>query len=106
VEIGYDGFARNSFQKSAISDLWVRFRVEITTVQEYSDFVRKIGAYMASLGVTYRSNEFVDADLTLGEDHFENIRGLITSARKQGHDGIQIRLTPESFTRLSFGCVF
>jgi hypothetical protein len=40
-EIGYDGFARNSFQKSVIPDLSIRFRVKITTVQEYSDFVRK-----------------------------------------------------------------
>jgi hypothetical protein len=59
-----------------------------------------LGAYMASLGATYRSNEFVDADLTFGGDHFENIRALIKSARTQGHDGIEIRLTPESFSAM------
>lgn len=59
-----------------------------------------LGAYMAALGATYRSNEFVDESLALGEDHFENIRALIRSARKQGHDGIEIRLTPESFSAI------
>ena len=39
-----------------------------------------LGAYLASLGATYRSNEFVDADLTRGGDHFDNIRALIKSA--------------------------
>ena len=56
---------------------------------------------MAALGATYGgSNEFVDAELTLGEEHFENIRALINSARKQGHHGIEIRLTPESFSAI------
>ena len=41
LEFGYDGFARNSFQKSAIHNLWKRFKVQITTVEEYSDFVSK-----------------------------------------------------------------
>lgn len=59
-----------------------------------------LGAYMAALGATCRSNEFVDDSLALAEDHFENIRALIRSARKQGHDGIEIRLTPESFSAI------
>lgn len=41
AELGYDGFGRNSFQKSAIPDLWRRLKVQIATVQEYDDFVRK-----------------------------------------------------------------
>ena len=67
-------------------------------VRKRASLMHPLGAYMASLGATYRSNEFVDAELTLGGDHFENIRALIESARKQGHDGIEIRLTPESFS--------
>jgi hypothetical protein len=56
---------------------------------------------MVALGATYGgSNEFVDPNLKLGEEHFENIRALIKSARKQGHDGIEIRLTPESFSAI------
>lgn len=59
-----------------------------------------LGTYMADRGATCRSNEFVDPALTLNEDHFENIRRLIASARKQGHDGIEIRLTPESVSAI------
>jgi hypothetical protein len=59
-----------------------------------------LGTYMAARGATCSSNEFVDPALTLGEDHFENIRTLIASARKQGHDGIDIRLTPESLSAI------
>lgn len=40
-EFGYDGFARNSFQKSVVPDLWKRLKIQIATVQEYEDFVRK-----------------------------------------------------------------
>jgi len=41
ADFGYDGFARNSFRKSVVPDLWKRFKVQITTVQDYDDFVRK-----------------------------------------------------------------
>jgi hypothetical protein len=41
TEFGYDGFSRNSFQKSTVPDLWRRFKVQITTVEEYGDFIRK-----------------------------------------------------------------
>ena len=57
---------------------------------------------MVARGATHRSNEFVDADLSLGEDHFENIRMIVffRSALKQGHDGVEIRLTPDSLSAI------
>ena len=56
-----------------------------------------IGAWFIAQGATYGgSNRFVDADLRLGENHFENVLMIIRSARKQGHQGVEIRLTPES----------
>ena len=56
-----------------------------------------IGAWFVAQGATYGgSNRFVDADLRLGEDHFENVLMIIRSARKQGHHGVEIRLTSES----------
>jgi len=59
-----------------------------------------IGAWLAALGATYVSSEFVDAELSLGEDHFENIRMIVRSSRKQGHDGVEIRLTPDSLSAI------
>jgi hypothetical protein len=41
AEVGYGGFGWNSFHKSEVPDLWRRFKVQITTVQEYDDFVGK-----------------------------------------------------------------
>jgi len=43
----------------------------------------------------------VDPDLRLGEDHVENILMIIRSARKQGHPGVEIRLTPESLSAVA-----
>ena len=40
-EFGCDGFVRNSFQKSALPDLWKRFRVQITSLKEYAAFICK-----------------------------------------------------------------
>lgn len=40
-EFKYDGFAWNSFQKSVIGDLSVRFRVRIANIAEYECFVRQ-----------------------------------------------------------------
>jgi hypothetical protein len=61
-----------------------------------------MGAWLVSQGATYRgSTEFVDADLRLGVDHFENVLEIIRSARNQGHDGVEIRLTPESLSAIS-----
>jgi hypothetical protein len=34
AEIGYDGFGRNSFQKSAITDLRKRYRVQLSSVAD------------------------------------------------------------------------
>lgn len=41
AELGYDGFERNSFQKSATSDLWKRFKVSFNSVADYQAFIRK-----------------------------------------------------------------
>lgn len=41
AEVGYDGFGRNSFQKSTIPDIWKRFRTELLTVADYESFIRK-----------------------------------------------------------------
>jgi hypothetical protein len=55
-----------------------------------------LGAWFAAQGAKYvGSNEFVDSELTLAEDHFENVLRIIQSARKQGHEGVEIRLTAE-----------
>ena len=58
--------------------------------------IHPIGAWLVARGATVSSNTFVDADLILGDDHFENILLIVRSARKQGHHGVGIRLTPES----------
>jgi hypothetical protein len=58
-------------------------------------------AWLAAQGAKYAgSNEFVDSELTLTEDHFENVRRIIKSARKQGHHGVEIRLTAESLAAI------
>jgi|ERR1017187_391802 hypothetical protein len=60
-----------------------------------------IGAWFVSQGATYGgSNEFVDAELQLADDHYKNVLMIIRSARKQGHDGVEIRLTPESLAAI------
>lgn len=41
LEFDYDGFARNSFQKSQLPDVWKRFRVQIATLDAYADFIRQ-----------------------------------------------------------------
>lgn len=43
TKVGYDGFARDSFQKSAVADLSTRFKVKLANVQDYASFVQ---AYM------------------------------------------------------------
>jgi hypothetical protein len=55
-----------------------------------------IGAWFVAMGATYKSSQFVDAELRLGDDHLENLLMIIRSARKQGHEGVEIRLTKES----------
>src|SRR5271166_5591859 len=61
-----------------------------------------ISAWFAAQGATYGgSNRFVDADLRLGEDHYENVLMIIRSARKQRHHGVEIRLTPESLASVA-----
>lgn len=40
-ELGYEGFGRNSFKKSAIPDIWRRFKVEFKTVRDYEAFIRQ-----------------------------------------------------------------
>ena len=61
-----------------------------------------LAGWFAARGATVRrSNEFVDADLQLGGDHFGNVLKIIRSARSQGHDGVEIRLTPESLSAVS-----
>jgi hypothetical protein len=40
AEVGYDGFGRNSFQKSAIPDLWMRYRVQLGSIADYEAFIR------------------------------------------------------------------
>jgi hypothetical protein len=41
AELGYDGFGRNSFQKSTVEDVWKRFSIQITSVANYEDFIRQ-----------------------------------------------------------------
>src|SRR5438445_254574 len=38
-EVGYDGFGRNSFQKSAIPDMWKRYKRQLASVTEYEAFI-------------------------------------------------------------------
>jgi hypothetical protein len=40
AEIGYDGFARNSFQKSKSADLWKRYKVKFDSTEDYRAFIR------------------------------------------------------------------
>ncbi len=40
-EIGYDGFARNSFQKSKYDEINKKFKVEIKSIKDYEIFIRK-----------------------------------------------------------------
>jgi hypothetical protein len=59
-------------------------------------------AWFVAQGATYRgSNRFVDAELQLGDEHYGNVLLIIRSARKQGHDGVEIRLTPQSLAAIS-----
>jgi hypothetical protein len=41
AEFGYDGFARNSFQKSAIPNLWKTFCVQFASTRDYEAFIRQ-----------------------------------------------------------------
>ncbi|MBI3669775.1 MAG: hypothetical protein HY237_08360 [Acidobacteria bacterium] len=40
-ELGYDGFARNSFRKSEIARLWERFKLQFTDVRSYGQFIQQ-----------------------------------------------------------------
>jgi hypothetical protein len=40
AEIGYDGFGRNSFRKSAVSKLSKRYALQLGSIAEYKDFIR------------------------------------------------------------------
>lgn len=39
-EFQYDGFGRNSFRKSDVSQLWKRFKISLRDVKDYEDFIR------------------------------------------------------------------
>jgi hypothetical protein len=41
AELGYDGFGRNSFQKSHIPDLWKRCKHQLRTVNDYDEFIKR-----------------------------------------------------------------
>jgi hypothetical protein len=41
-EFGYDGFGRDSFQKSVIPDLATRFRRQFNGIQDYAEFIKRI----------------------------------------------------------------
>ncbi len=38
-EFAYDGFARDSFQKSQVPELYRRFKVQLLSVETYADFI-------------------------------------------------------------------
>jgi len=40
AEVGYDGFERDSFRKSAIPDLWKRYKMQFVSVADYQAFIR------------------------------------------------------------------
>ena len=40
AEFGYDGFERNSFQKSMVPGLSRRYRIQFTGIPDYEDFIR------------------------------------------------------------------
>lgn len=40
TETGYDGFGRNSFQKSMIADVSKRFRQQLGSIKDYETFIR------------------------------------------------------------------
>jgi hypothetical protein len=40
-ELGYDGFERNSFHKSSIPDVHLRFSHTLSSVQAYEEFIRE-----------------------------------------------------------------
>ena len=40
-EIGYDGFARNSFRKSDETRLWERCRIQLADVNAYDQFIQQ-----------------------------------------------------------------
>ncbi len=40
-EIGYNGFSRNSFQKSKQSSLHSKFKVSINSIEDYESFIQK-----------------------------------------------------------------
>lgn len=41
TEFRYDGFARNSFRKSEIPELWKCFKVEFRGIEDYANFIRR-----------------------------------------------------------------
>jgi hypothetical protein len=41
AELGYDGFARNSFHKSDKTKIWERYRIQLTSVADYERFIRE-----------------------------------------------------------------
>jgi hypothetical protein len=41
IEFNYDGFARNSFQKSTLTELYKSFNVQLNSVESYTDFIRR-----------------------------------------------------------------
>lgn len=41
AEIYYDGFARDSFRKSEGERIWERFKIELTGVNDYEQFIRQ-----------------------------------------------------------------
>ena len=41
AEFEYDGFGRNSFQKSTVNDLHTRFMIQLTDVPSYANFIKQ-----------------------------------------------------------------
>jgi hypothetical protein len=39
AEFRYDGFGRNAFRKSAVADLWVRYKYRIESLSDYGNFI-------------------------------------------------------------------
>jgi hypothetical protein len=40
-EIGYNGFSRNSFQKSEISTIYMKYKIQFGSIEDYTCFIRE-----------------------------------------------------------------
>ena len=41
AEINYDGFARDSFRKSEVLRIWNRYKLQLTGINDYGDFIQQ-----------------------------------------------------------------